>query len=196
MGCLNDAGARFAAVGGLAVGVRCLPRFTMDIDLAVAVANDAEAERVLAPLIRTGFRPIMELTHTPTARLATIRLAPPGVSFLDIEEEQPPIVDLLFASCGIEPEVVADATPFAVYPDVTLPVAQAPHLIAMKVLSLNDERLKDLGDLQALVTAATPEQVGQTRRLVRLIVSRGYHQGRDLLAEFENHLRRMGKDVG
>ena len=34
----------WALVGGLAVSVRTEPRFTRDLDLAVAVANDTEAE--------------------------------------------------------------------------------------------------------------------------------------------------------
>ena len=38
---------RFALVGGLAVGVRGEPRMTRDVDLAVAVADDAGAEDVV-----------------------------------------------------------------------------------------------------------------------------------------------------
>ena len=37
-------GKRFSLVGGLAVSVRAEVRFTRDVDLAVAVENDAEAE--------------------------------------------------------------------------------------------------------------------------------------------------------
>jgi hypothetical protein len=40
---LQDRKRPFALVGGLAVSVRVEPRFTRDIDLAVAVANDANA---------------------------------------------------------------------------------------------------------------------------------------------------------
>jgi hypothetical protein len=38
---------RFALVGGLAVSVRAEVRFTRDVDLAVAVENDAEAESLV-----------------------------------------------------------------------------------------------------------------------------------------------------
>ena len=38
---------RWALVGGLAISVRSVPRFTKDLDFAVAVANDSEAEDVV-----------------------------------------------------------------------------------------------------------------------------------------------------
>jgi hypothetical protein len=41
---LQRASVPFALVGGLAVSVHVEPRFTRDIDLAVAVAGDAKAE--------------------------------------------------------------------------------------------------------------------------------------------------------
>ena len=37
---------RLALVGGLAVSARAEPRFTRDVDLAVAVVSDDEAERL------------------------------------------------------------------------------------------------------------------------------------------------------
>lgn len=52
---LAESGVRAALVGGLAVSVRTEPRFTRDIDLAVAVADDAEAESVVARLRRRGW---------------------------------------------------------------------------------------------------------------------------------------------
>ena len=44
---LRSRGARFAVIGGFAVSVRTEPRFTRDLDLALAVGSDAEAERLL-----------------------------------------------------------------------------------------------------------------------------------------------------
>jgi hypothetical protein len=41
---LDVIGARWAVIGGLAVAFRAEPRFTKDVDLAVAVADDQEAE--------------------------------------------------------------------------------------------------------------------------------------------------------
>jgi len=44
---LNDQREVWALVGGLAVSVRTEPRFTRDLNLAVAVSNDREAESIL-----------------------------------------------------------------------------------------------------------------------------------------------------
>ena len=52
-GVLADAGVPWALVGGLAVSVRVEPRFTRDIDLAVAVEDDASAERLIRELAIT-----------------------------------------------------------------------------------------------------------------------------------------------
>ena len=41
---LDRLGLKWALIGGLAVAVRAEPRFTRDVDLAVTVADDREAE--------------------------------------------------------------------------------------------------------------------------------------------------------
>ncbi len=48
-------GKRFALVGGLAVSVRAEVRFTRDVDLAVAVDNDTEAESLVYALKSRGY---------------------------------------------------------------------------------------------------------------------------------------------
>jgi hypothetical protein len=55
-GDLSEAGASFALVGGLAVSARTEPRFTRDADIAVAVSNDAEAERLIHRLQASSYR--------------------------------------------------------------------------------------------------------------------------------------------
>ena len=56
--CLLDdlATQRLALVGGLAVSARAEPRFTRDVDLAVAVVSDDEAERLVSRLVTRGYR--------------------------------------------------------------------------------------------------------------------------------------------
>jgi hypothetical protein len=44
---LNVLKAHWALIGGLAISVRSVPRFTKDLDFAVAVAGDPEAEDVV-----------------------------------------------------------------------------------------------------------------------------------------------------
>jgi hypothetical protein len=56
----------------------------------------------------------------------------------------------------------------------------------MKVLSRDDiERPQDLGDLRALLSVVSSDELTRTRELLALIASRGYHRGRDLAAELE-----------
>lgn len=53
---LDDQSARAAVLGGLAVSVWAEPRFTRDVDLAVAVRDDADAERLVGQLTQRGYR--------------------------------------------------------------------------------------------------------------------------------------------
>jgi RimJ/RimL family protein N-acetyltransferase len=70
------------------------------------------------------------------------------------------VVDLLFASSGIENEVVASADLLEVLPGLTVPVATTAHLIALKVLA---GRSQDLTDLGYLIPAATPADLDDAR---------------------------------
>jgi hypothetical protein len=99
---LTECAADYALVGGLAVTVRTRPRFTEDIDFALAVHTDEEAELLIHALVGRGYQVEASVENESTGRLATIRLIRP--------EEPAVVVDLLFASSGIEREVVAAAT--------------------------------------------------------------------------------------
>jgi hypothetical protein len=100
---LSDASARVALIGGLAVSLRAEPRDTRDVDFAVAVSSDADAEALVRKLSARGYGLVTALEHQVSGRLATVRL----------RQTQTPtvIVDLLFASTGIEEEIVAAAEP-------------------------------------------------------------------------------------
>jgi predicted nucleotidyltransferase len=177
---LDQKGFEWALVGGLAVSVRAEPRFTRDVDLAVAVESDEEAERLVGGLRETGYKILETVEQEETGRFATARLLPPGGDPGGV------IIDLLFASSGIEPELVASAERLEVLPDLDLPVAGLPELVALKLLSRDDEaRPQDAGDLVALVSLATGEDLESAAKLVRLIESRNYHRGRDLSAELD-----------
>ena len=69
---------RYALIGGFAVSSRTEPRFTRDVDWAVAVQNDAEAESVVHGLVAAGYAILMTVEQDETHRLATVRLLPPG----------------------------------------------------------------------------------------------------------------------
>jgi predicted nucleotidyltransferase len=174
----------WALVGGLAVSARTEPRTTRDVDIAVTVPDDAAAEAMIWSLTRAGYVVFGAVEQTETKRLATVRLQPPSVSTTGV------IVDLLFASSGIEPELVARATRLSIVAGLELPVASIGDLIALKVLSRDDDRRpQDAADLRALCRAATAEDLAVAREALSLIVARGFHRGRDLDALFERALR-------
>jgi hypothetical protein len=164
----------FALVGGLAVSVRTEPRFTRDADLVVAVGSDADAETLVHRLRARGYRDALVVEQLATGRMATVRL---GLS----TELYAPVVDLLFASSGIEPEVVDAAEAIEIVRGLTVPVAATGHLIALKVLARDDvKRPQDLVDLRALLRVSTVEELDRARDALALITARGYGRGRDL----------------
>lgn len=176
---LARADAACALVGGLAVSIRTEPRFTRDADLVVAVAGDAEAEALIRRLRGDGYDVTALIEQDAVDRLATVRLRPdadPGA----------PIVDLLFASSGIESEIVREAESVEVLPGLPIRVARTGHLIALKLLSRDDvQRPQDIIDLRALLKSATPDEIARAREAAEAITSRGYHRGRNLSADLD-----------
>lgn len=165
----------WALVGGLAVSVRTEPRFTRDLDLAVAVSNDDEAEGLVYELQAAGFHALATVEQQETHRLATARLAPSG------DRPEGLMLDLLFASSGIEAEICADAEPLQVFPSVCVPVARLHHLIALKVLARDDQtRPQDAADLRQLIASAEASDLEKADAAVRLIEERGFNRTRDL----------------
>ena len=179
---LIQARVPFALVGGLAVSVRTEPQFTRDADLVVALATDAEAEALIHNLRAHDYGIEAVVEQEAVGRLATVRLIPS-------REPQAPVVDLLFASSGIEAEVVADAEPIDLLPQLRMGVARTGHLIALKVLSRDDvSRPQDIADLRALLAVASPAELERARMSVSIIAARGYHRGRDLALEIDRLL--------
>lgn len=181
---LQALGRRFALVGGFAVSVRTEPRLTRDADLAVRVADDRDAETLVRALQGRGWRVVAAVEQDAAGRLATVRLAGAG------EDARGAVVDLLFASSGIEPEVVAAADAVEVVPGFSVPVATLGHLIALKVLARDDrERPHDRVDLGALLRRADARALDEGRASLALVAARGFHRGRDLLAALEQAVR-------
>jgi predicted nucleotidyltransferase len=176
---LQEARVSCALVGGLAVSARSEPRFTRDADLAVAVANDSEAEALVHLLSGAGYAVDAVVEQEATGRLATARLRRAGSARV-------PVIDLLFASSGIEPEVVAASQPLELLPTVTIPVACTGHLVALKVLSRDDvRRPQDAADLRALLRVSSPADLELAREAVALITARGYDRRRDLASDLQ-----------
>lgn len=183
IGDLDEMGRGWALVGGLAVSARAEPRTTRDIDLVLAVKDDVDAEAVVFGFQQLGYTLESALEHTVTKRLATARLRP---------SERGVLVDLMFASSGIEEEIVLEATRLEILPGLRIPVASTAHLIAMKVLARDDRnRPQDWDDLRALLREAAPEDIEGARSALALIERRGFHRARDL----ESSLDRVIEEV-
>lgn len=164
---------QFALIGGLAVSVRGEVRFTRDVDLVVLVADDEDAERLIFDLRSSGYSPVATVEHQRHARLATARLASPSAI----------VVDLMFANCGIEPEIVARATRVALELIGEVPVAASEELVAMKVLSMTERRLQDRLDVQRILQSTPSVDLERVRANLLLIAEREYHRGQDLEAK-------------
>lgn len=184
---LGALGQCWAVVGGLAVGARAEPRTTRDVDVAVAVATDAEAEALVHALQARGYKVWALVEQDATERLATARLSVPEAGSGGI------VVDLLFASSGIEPDLVAAAEEIELVQSLTVPVARIGHLLALKVLARDDrQRPQDWDDIRALLREATDADIDEGRTALRLIVERGYHRGKRLLADLDEIVGRLG----
>lgn len=184
---LLELGASFAVVGGLACIAHSQVRTTKDVVFAIAIRGDDEAEQLVFGLRQRGYRPAM-LLQQENGRLATVRMVTPLASTPD------PDCDLLFATCGIEAEVVRGARAIAVDGGAQLPVAARAHLIAMKLLSESPRRPHDRSDLAVLLRQASRGEIADAALHAELIAARGFARGKDLLATLRGFLRDVGRD--
>jgi predicted nucleotidyltransferase len=173
----------WALVGGLAVSARAEPRTTRDVDVVVSVSDDAEAEALVLELQARGYRPMTAIEQDAVGRLATVRLQTPG------QGAHGTIIDLLFASSGLEHEIAAAAERLQIIPGLMVPVATISHLIALKILARDDRhRPQDLDDLRALLREAKGPDISGARAALTQIQDRGYARGRDLARMFDELL--------
>lgn len=169
------------------MAARTEPRFTRDLDIVVSVDTDSQALDVVRRLRASGYQVEAVVEQTAVSRLAAVRLRPPG-------SHEEPVVDLLFASSGVEREVAAGAQPLEILTGLSVPVATLGALLALKVLSREDRRRpQDRVDLQALVTRAEGGDLEEARRLLHLIRERGFHRGKDLEAGLQQALQEFAE---
>ena len=167
----------WALIGGLAVSVRTEPRFTRDLDLAVAVTSDAAAESLIHEMQACGYVPVATVEQEETGRLATVRMIPASLRSEGL------LLDILFASSGIEAEICRGAEILHISSLLSVPVASVPHLIALKVLARDDRtRPQDVMDLRQLIASADANDLALALDAARLIEARGYNRCRDLVA--------------
>jgi len=190
---LRGIGVRWALVGGLAVSARSEPRTTRDIDIAVAVPDDGAAERVVQSLRNRGYLEEEVMDHLHVERLSTVRFKRRG-------DDSGVLCDLLFATAGIESEVVDAADFLEIMGGLFAPVAKTGHLLALKVLALRpdrpQERPQDFADIRELLRVADDAELRRTREALELISRRGFDRGKDLDALFEDQLAQFREAQG
>ncbi len=179
---LGEVGVKFAVVGGLAASARGEARFTRDIDIVVAVSSDEEAEAIVFQLKNQGYGVLATVEQEATHRLATARLQhPSGV-----------VCDLIFATSGIEAEIVNGAEELELFDARFVPTASAEAIVAMKVLSATDQRPRDLGDIGAILRANPDLEQDVVLRLLKAIMTRGFARGQDLVEKWGELCSRLG----
>lgn len=169
-------------MGGLAASARGEARFTRDIDVVVAVSGDDEAESVVFQLTRQGYLVLATVEQEATHRLATARL----------QHASGVVCDLIFATSGIENEIVDSAEQLTLFDASVVPTASAEALVAMKVLSATDQRPRDLGDIGAILHANPDLDQGVVEGLLKAIESRGFARGQDLIQKWAELRTRLG----
>ena len=102
--------------------------FHRDVDIAVAAASDDAAESLVRRLLTRQYRLLASVEQDAVGRLATVRLGTTADPAANV------VVDLLFASYGIEPEIAEGAEQIEILPGLVAPIARTAHLIAMKLL--------------------------------------------------------------
>lgn len=165
---------KWALIGGIAVGVRAEPRFTRDIDIAVAVLDDDDAEGLAFALGQRGYSIRTTLEQKVLGRLATIR------AVYGRQSENAVVVDFLLCSSGIEGLAVQHAQIARPWPRLAIPVARVGHLVAMKLLAESDVRLQDRLDLRALRAQVDDEEAELAREACATIEALGTNRGKPL----------------
>lgn len=178
---LTRIGVPFAVVGGIAASARGEPRFTRDVDVAVAVSGDEHAEGILFQLGRLGYVVRATVEHDAVGRLATARL----------QHSCGIVCDLIFATCGVEAEIIRDAEPLDLFDEVQVMTATTEGLLAMKVLSATDQRPRDLEDIRSLTQAQPDYDERRLLELLRLITERGFQRQQDLFAKWSGFKERF-----
>jgi predicted nucleotidyltransferase len=150
---LDEAGARYVVVGGLAVVLHGYARLTADIDLVVDLA-EGQAVKDVAALERLGMVPrapvaAREFTD-PARRRAWIDEK--GMRVFSMHDPRHPLVEIdLFVDPPIPFDALRSRASLVAMGGVEVPVASIDDLIAMKRLA---GRAKDLEDIAALTAIA------------------------------------------
>lgn len=135
---LNDEGARYVVIGGMAIVQAGFVRATEDIDLLVDTAPDNIA-RLRAALRSLPDHAIDEMADSDLDQYMVVRVADEIV------------VDLMKAACGIGYEEASRLTDAVLIDDVTIPFASA-RLLWQTKQTLRDKDRMDREFLRSVLT--------------------------------------------
>jgi predicted nucleotidyltransferase len=183
VGWLESRRLPFALVGGLAVSVRGEVRFTRDVDLVLSV-GETDLDRIVRDLRAARYEIHALFEHEVARRTSLVRLV----------TREAIHVDLLVASSGIEPEIVADATIVEIPGVGGVPVATAEDLLATKVLAMGPRRRQDLDDAIRLVLSNPDLDLERVRARLALISARGFDRGQVLSGKLQQVLAEAEAD--
>ena len=143
---LNDAGVRFAVIGGYAVALYGLPRGTIDVDIALhwTLQDLVRAEAVLKKLGLTSILPVTarDVYERRDEYIQNRNLVAWNFRNPNIPLEQ---VDII-----INYDLKGKLTNDVEMPQTTIPVLSVDDLIEMKRLSGREQDLEDAAALEKL----------------------------------------------
>lgn len=146
---LTAAGVPFVVVGGVAVNLQGVPRFTADLDVAVAL-DGAILSRAAEVLERLGLRCRLPVSREDLSDVEQVRgwIAERNLSAITFADPQQPLreVDVVVASRVPYPELERTAEPLSAG-GISFRVASVEALIAMKS---GTGRAQDESDVEAL----------------------------------------------
>lgn len=147
---LASVGARYVVVGGVAVNLRGVPRFTADLDLLVAM-DAANLTAIAGALTALGLRPRLPVSVEQFADPAVVRdwVENRNMVAFTLQHPDNPLrqVDLLFSS-PVSYEEAAETADVLRARDIELPVAASSTLVRMKSAT---GREQDAADVDALL---------------------------------------------
>lgn len=139
---LDELRVQWLVIGGVAVIVRGVPRFTVDVDATLAL-GDLTLERLLDGLARHAIQPRMEgaIEFARERQALLVRHDPSGVP-----------LDLTVAWLPFERDAIRRGEPCD-FAGVTVPVARADDLVVYKLVAA---RPRDLDDAERLLLLHGP----------------------------------------
>jgi hypothetical protein len=147
--CLVAGGARFVVVGGVAVNLQGVPRFTADLDVAIAL-EPATLRAVTRGLTALGLRPRLPVPAAELEDVVTVKdwIENRNLQAITFQDPRDPLrqVDALVGSRLSFDEIEASAETLTML-GLPIPVASIETLIRMKD---GTGRQQDASDVVAL----------------------------------------------